>query len=106
MTAVVPNAFRTSRIPTEAIFPPKALIALHFAGLSAPVGEIRAGYIFCDKYCCSAQASALHRPGGQAGHQIAPEHVINRGGWQRVDEARGHQQFPRRVIGGEEIAER
>src|SRR2546426_5504655 len=42
--------------------------------------------------------SALHCAGGEARHHVALEGVIDCRRRQRVDEGRGHQQFPRRIV--------
>src|SRR6476659_699280 len=49
---------------------------------------------------------ALHRAGGESADHVALECVIDRRGRQRVDEAHRHQQLPRRIVGGEKVAER
>src|SRR5260221_2190225 len=53
-----------------------------------------------------AMASALDRAGGDAGDHVALEGLADRRPRNRVDQARGHQQLPWRIVGGEEIAER
>src|SRR3954469_17408629 len=55
----------------------------------------------------AAQADRLAfvRAGGTPGRHVAPEGVVDRGRRQGVDEARRHQQLPRRIIGREEVAQ-
>src|SRR2546423_6793482 len=53
-----------------------------------------------------AMASALHRAGREPADHVALERVVDRRGRQRVDEARGHEELPRRIVGGEEVAQR
>src|SRR5258708_7514686 len=53
-----------------------------------------------------AMASALDRAGGEAGDHVALERVVDRRRRQRVDQPGGHQELPRRIVGGEEIPER
>src|SRR5688572_2638114 len=48
----------------------------------------------------------LYRAGGEAGNHVPPERVIDRRRRQRIDQPRRHQQFPRRIIRGDEMAER
>src|SRR5580704_2604273 len=50
--------------------------------------------------------SALYRTSGQAANHVALERIIDRRGRQRIDETDGHQQFPRRVVGGKEVPKR
>src|SRR5512140_3361092 len=50
--------------------------------------------------------SLLHGAGGETGLHVAFEHVIDGSGRQRVQQARRHQQLPRRIVGGQELAER
>ena len=50
--------------------------------------------------------SALHRAGGEPADHVALERVVDRRRRQRVDQAGRHQQLPRRIVGGEEVAER
>src|SRR6185369_14096060 len=50
--------------------------------------------------------SALHRAGGEPRDHVALERVVDRRRRQRVEQPGGHQQLPRRVVGGEEAAER
>src|SRR6478672_3345128 len=49
---------------------------------------------------------ALHGTGREAAHHVALECVVDRRRRQRVDQARGHQQLPGGVVGGQEVAER
>src|SRR5687768_747450 len=50
--------------------------------------------------------SALDGAGREPRHHVALERVVDRRRRQRVDEAGGHQQLPRRVVGREKVAER
>src|SRR6266540_6038321 len=51
-------------------------------------------------------SSGFHRAGGETADHVTLEHVIDRCRRQRVDEPGRHQQLPRRIVGGEEVAER
>src|SRR6185436_11752796 len=50
--------------------------------------------------------SALDGARREAAHHVAFEGVVDRRRRQRVDEAGGHQQFPRRIVGRQEVAQR
>src|SRR4051812_7131820 len=52
------------------------------------------------------EGSALDGAGGEAGHHVALEGVVDRRRRRRVDQAGGHQQLPGRIVGGEEVAQR
>src|SRR6186713_1622019 len=77
MTLVWPKLFATSRNETDAI----------------------AAFRFVAR-------SALHGAGRQAADHVALEGVVDRCRRQRVDQAGGHQQLPRRIVGRQEVAER
>ena len=49
-------------------------------------------------------SSSRRRPSGR--HHVALEGVVDRRRRQRVDQAGGHQQLPRRIVGRQEVAER
>src|SRR5262245_27667841 len=49
---------------------------------------------------------ALDGSGGDAGDHVALERVVDRRRRQRIEEAGGHQQLPRRIVGRQEVAER
>ena len=48
----------------------------------------------------------LTAPAVRPADHVALERVVDRRRRQRVDEAGRHQQLPRRIVGGEEVAER
>src|SRR5262247_3585700 len=46
----------------------------------------------------------LHRAGDEAVGKVAAEHVVEEHGRQGVDHGQGHEEVPRRVVAGEEVA--
>src|SRR3954467_9499803 len=50
--------------------------------------------------------SRFHGAGGEAADHVALEGVVDRRRGQRVDAAGRHEQFPRRIVGRQEVAER
>src|SRR5215471_3400939 len=46
----------------------------------------------------------LHRAGDETVGEVATEHVVEEHGWQGVDDGERHEEVPRRVVAGEEVA--
>src|SRR5215471_12898805 len=49
--------------------------------------------------------SAFHRAGGQSADHVALERIVDRSGWQRVDEPGSHQKLPRRIVRRKKVSE-
>src|SRR5471030_942079 len=64
-------------------------------------------FVICEKDTEAIRISPLgfNCAAGQPGHHVTPECVVDRCRGQRVDEARGHQELPRRVVRRNEVAE-
>src|SRR5450755_3599866 len=73
---------------------------------SMPWNDTDAMFSVLGSDIAKGQASRLHRARRQPADHVALERVIDRRRRQRVDEPHGHQQLPRRIVGGQEVAER
>src|SRR6202171_516484 len=87
ITLVLPKFFSMSWNDTDAMFRVRR---------SVNANEVAKG----------RRRSGFDRAGGQAADHVALEGVVDRRRRQRIDEADSHQQFPRRIVGGEKVTER
>ena len=103
---IPPKDPRVSRFPVLArgAFPPVFMPQIVLQRTS--LNQVSSWLTISNRSCkARGPALAFHRAGGQARRQVAAKCVIDRGRRQCVNEARRHQQFPWRVVGGQKVAE-